>query len=104
MWMKLPKANWQVALTSACRYMIADYERQTFSISLANWTLPLTPDIRAIYSPSYNITLTNSNPISTPPSSIPIGVIVGSAIEGLVALVLIAMLLFFFLVHRPRRR
>lgn len=84
--------------------MIADYERQTFSISPANWTLPLTSDVRAIYSPSYNITLVNSNPTNTSPNSVPIGVIVGSVVGGLVVLVLIIALLFFFLVLRRQRR
>ena len=93
--------------------MIADYERQTFSISPSNWTLPLEPDIRAIYSPSFNTTATNNTPIGTPSNSIPtsapsssvtIGAIVGVAIGGLTVIIAVVVLLFYLLVLRPRKK
>lgn len=83
--------------------MIADYERQTFSMFPTNWTMPLTPEIRAIYSPSYNITSSTGNPKGNPGKRFPIGAKIG-AIIGLVTLIILAALLLYFLVVRPRRR
>jgi preprotein translocase subunit YajC len=65
--------------------------------------MPLTPDIRAIYSPSYNISLTTGNPVHNPGKGVPIAAKIGGPI-GLVVFIFLVALLLYFLVVRPRRR
>ena len=85
-------------------YLIADYDRQNFSISQNTWDTEAKEHIVTIHPPSANDTSNSTTPL-TPASShhhpISGGAIAGIAIAGLLALAILALLIFG--IHRRRK-
>ncbi|KAI9682257.1 MAG: hypothetical protein M1817_000311 [Caeruleum heppii] len=85
-------------------YLIADYERSTFSLSQAQFptsdAAPLTQDIRPILSP----TLANTTTPTSPPKPISKAVIAGSTVGGLAFLIALLALALYLLRRRRQQK
>jgi hypothetical protein len=89
-------------------YVVADYERRNFSVFPCQWEADATPDIVSTFSPTYNITPAaspsgHSTPGTSSGGSSNTGAIAGGVVGGIVALTIIAVLVYFCW-WRPRRR
>jgi hypothetical protein len=87
-------------------YLIADYDRHSFSVSQCKWDANAEQSIVPIYPPSPPSSTTTSTSSSTPdpsPSASSIGRIAGAAIGAFLLFFLLAFLAFYFLVLKPRR-
>ena len=85
-------------------YLIADYDRQNFSISQNTWDTEAKEHIVTIHPSSANDTSNSTSPLTNTPShhrSILGGAIAGIVVAGLLALAVLALLIFG--IHRRRK-
>ena len=84
-------------------YLIADYQRSTFTVSDCVWPPTFNQDIVTILPPPVNDTsASNNSTTSNHHSSLPVGAIAGGIVGAIVA-ILIAALLSCFLIFKPHK-
>jgi len=96
--------------TDYISYVTADYDRRNFSVSQCNWQPDAQSNIVPILPPAQESSNSGSGSgsLGTPinksiTSSPPVGAIAGGVVGGVVVIIAIAILLWFFCI-KPRRR
>jgi len=91
--------------TNMNRYVTADYDRRTFSVSQCAWEAGAKQNIVSILPPGQKAVNETSEATNKSASSkpLPIGAIAGGAGGGVVLLIAVSLLVYFFCI-KPRRR